>query len=297
MEVEMQNYPDYIKQINNEYWLLEDETASLYVCYKIKNFIFNKHSEFQHIMILDSYDFGRMLVLDGAVQTTARDGFIYNEMISHIPMNIHPNPKRVLIIGGGDCGTVREISKYAKVEQIDMVEIDEMVVNACLEHLPEVSGNFSDSRVNFIFRDGIKFVKNITNCEDYYDVIIVDSSDPVGPAIPLFELDFYRSLHKILKNDGLMVCQSESPIFHFKTMKQIYKNLCSLFPIVKPYTTVVPTYPGGMWSFTLASKKYGDTNPSQFDEKNMNTKCVNKEILKQCFSLPEFVKLNLINPD
>ena len=245
-------------------------------------------------MILDSYDFGRMLVLDGAIQTTARDGFIYNEMISHIPMNIHPEPKRILIIGGGDCGTAREVAKYSQAEQIDMVEIDEMVVKVCLEHLSEVSGNLSDPRVNFIFQDGIKFVKNIVNPEDFYDVIIVDSSDPVGPAIPLFGLDFYKSLYNILKNDGLMVCQSESPIFHFETMKQTYKRLCSLFPITRPYTTVVPTYPGGMWSFTLASKKYGDTNPSQFDKENKKTKYVNSEILKQCFALPEFVRSRLV---
>ena len=121
----------------------------------------------------------------------------------------------------------------------------------------------------------------------------MDSSDPVGPAIPLFGLDFYKSLYNILKNDGLMVCQSESPIFHFETMKQTYKRLCSLFPITRPYTTVVPTYPGGMWSFTLASKKYGDTNPSQFDKENKKTKYVNSEILKQCFALPEFVRSRL----
>jgi spermidine synthase len=293
-EAKMSNYPEYIKQMDNEFWLIEDETTSLDIFYKIKEIIFSEQSQYQHIMILDSYDFGRMLVLDGAIQTTARDGFIYNEMISHIPMNIHPKPKRILIIGGGDCGTAREVAKYSQAEQIDMVEIDEMVVKVCLEHLSEVSGNLSDPRVNFIFQDGIKFVKNIVNPEDFYDVIIVDSSDPVGPAIPLFGLDFYKSLYNILKNDGLMVCQSESPIFHFETMKQTYKRLCSLFPITRPYTTVVPTYPGGMWSFTLASKKYGDTNPSQFDKENKKTKYVNSEILKQCFALPEFVRSRLV---
>lgn len=292
----MQNtYPYYIKQIDNEYWLLEDETESLIIYYKIKEIILNLHSKFQHIMILDSYDFGRMLVLDGAVQTTARDGFIYNEMISHIPLNIHLNPKRVLLIGGGDCGAANEICKYNSVEQIDIVEIDEMVVKACLEHLPQVSGNLSDPRVNFVFADGIQFVKDITDPKDYYDVIIVDSSDPVGPAISLFGLDFYSSLHNILKSDGLMVCQSESPIFHNKTMEQVYNNLYSLFPIVKPYTAVVPTYPGGFWSFTLASKKYKDTRPEEFANVDRDTKYVNDGILRQCFLLPEFILQNLRN--
>ena len=286
----MERYPEFIKQIDNEYWLAEFESYNFKVSYKIKSIIFSQQSKFQHVMILDSYDFGRMLVLDGIVQTTSADGFIYNEMISHIPMNIHPNPKKVLIIGGGDCGAAKEIVKYPEVEHIDIVEIDETVVKACLKHLPEISGNLCDPRVNFIFRDGMNFVQNLANrkdSKDSYDIIIVDSSDPIGPAIPLFEPDFYKSLHNIIKNDGLMVCQSESPIFHAKTMKQIYKRLSGIFPITRLYTTVVPTYPGGMWSFTLASKKYEHANPPKFDKK---TGFVNKEILEKCFAVPEFIK-------
>ena len=149
----------YLQQKGDEIWFTEIERDNMRIDYHIKEIVYSESSPYQHIMILDSHDFGRMLVLDDAIQTTALDGYIYNEMIAHIPLNIHPNPKNVLIIGGGDCGAAREVAKYPNIKRIDMVEIDEMVVKACKEHLPEESGNMSDSRVNFIFADGTAFVK------------------------------------------------------------------------------------------------------------------------------------------
>lgn len=312
----MEKLPEYIEKIDNEYWLVESEADSLKIFYKIKDILFCRQSKFQHVMILDSYDFGKMLVLDGIVQTTSADGFIYNEMITHIPMNIHPDPKRVLIIGGGDCGVAKEVSRYPEVKQIDMVEIDEMVVKACLEHLPEISGNLRDPRVNYIFEDGLKYVQDFSQQyaqdfngrknekglydeiennhggieNDLYDVVIVDSSDPVGPATSLFKADFYKLLYSILKDDGLMACQSESPIFYAKTMKNTYDRLSVIFPVTRLYTTAVPTYPGSIWSFTLASKKYSRVNPSKIGKE---TVFVNKEILENCFAIPEFIKKSL----
>src|SRR5690606_27221530 len=162
-------------QDNEGIWLTEKERDNLRISYRIKEIVFQHQSPFQHVMILDSFDFGRMLVLDGVVQTTSMDGHIYNEMISHVPLTLHPNPKKVLIIGGGDCGVAREVCKYNGVDQIDMVEIDEMVVQACLEHLPAVSGRLSDTRVNYLFGDGVAFARDAA---EKYDVIIVDSSDP-----------------------------------------------------------------------------------------------------------------------
>lgn len=276
--------PDYLSRRNGDLWLTEDEYDNLKISYRIKNIIFDRKSSFQDVMILDSYNFGRMLVLDGIVQTTSIDGHIYNEMISHIPLSIHPDPKRVLIIGGGDCGVAKEVCKYDNVEQIDMVEIDELVVKACLEHLPEVSGRLADPRVQFIFDDGVKFVKNMKN---EYDVIIVDSSDPIGPAQVIFEKSFYQSLHSALKEDGLMVCQSQSPIFHMDVMNQTYTRIADLFKEVKMYTAVVPTYPGGLWSFTVGSKKYIEPNPSKV--RNKNTQYVNEQIVDRCFALPQFI--------
>ncbi|AMA71527.1 MULTISPECIES: polyamine aminopropyltransferase [Aneurinibacillus] len=279
----MKQTPNYIEKKDDVLWLTEDERENLKISYRIKEIVASESSPFQHVMILDSYDFGRMLVLDGVVQTTSIDGFIYNEMITHVPLHFHPNPKRVLIIGGGDCGAAREVTKYKNVEQIDMVELDELVVKFCKEHLQEVSGNLSDPRVRFIYNDGVAFVKDI---ENHYDVIIVDSSDPIGPAKQLFELDFYRNIHRALKEDGIMVCQSQSPIFHFDVLQQSYKHISDLFPLTKLYTAVVPTYPGGMWTFTMGSKVYDKPVEHAFQQ---DTKYFNKNILDACFQLPQFL--------
>lgn len=281
----------YLRKIGNEMWFTEEDRDNLKLDYRIKDIIYSENSSFQKVIILDSYDFGRMLVLDGAIQTTALDGYIYNEMIAHIPLNVHPNPKNVLIIGGGDCGAAREVAKYPNIEIIDMVEIDQKVVEACKKYLPEVSGNLSDPRINFIYEDGTAFVKQK---RDYlYDIIIVDSSDPVGPAVQLFQQEFYNDLYDILQDDGLMVCQSESPIFYSEMMVSINRRLNKLFPIVRVYMATVPTYPGGFWTFTMGSKKYGEANPEKFDK---DTLYINKDIIRGCFALPEFIK-KILNVD
>jgi spermidine synthase len=279
---------NYIKEENGQLWLTEDERENLKISYRIKEVIYSEQSPFQHVMILDSYDFGRMLVLDGVVQTTSIDGHIYNEMISHVPLSLHPSPKKVLIIGGGDCGAAREVAKYEEVEEIHLVEIDELVVQACKKHLPEVSGNLSDPRVQYIYKDGVQFVKDHINT---YDVIIIDSSDPIGPAQVLFEYNFYKSVYEALKQDGIMVCQSQSPIFHVDVLKQTYTNIRRLFPHAHVYTATVPTYPGGLWSFTLGAKQ-----PISFERLNTfkkQTKYANSDVLNQCFRLPQFMKEHL----
>ncbi len=275
---------NYIEDVNGILWFTEEEKNNLRIDYRINGITLDIRSPYQHIMIADSPDFGPMLILDGIIQTTSADGFIYNEMMAHIPMCSHADPKKVLIIGGGDCGVARELTKYPKIDEIDMVEIDEMVVKASIEHLKEVSGGLNDSRVNFIYTDGVKYAKE---CEDLYDVVIIDSSDPVGPAVELFSGDFYKNISKILKDDGIFACQSESPIFYADIMRDVYKKLCGIYKEVKVYTAVVPTYPGGLWSFTLASKKDIDINSERLMGNNLY---VNAEMVKSCFYLPEFVK-------
>jgi spermidine synthase len=288
MKVVPKTLPPYIKTENGELWLTEDDRENLKISYRIKDIIFSEQSPFQHVMILDSYDFGRMLVLDGVVQTTSIDGHIYNEMISHVPLQFHPSPKKVLIIGGGDCGAAREVAKYQQVEEIHLVEIDEMVVQSCKNYLPDVSGNLSDPRVHYVYTDGVAFVKNHANT---YDVIIIDSSDPVGPAKELFSYDFYASVHRALKEDGLMVCQSQSPIFHMDVLKQTYTNIRQLFPYATIYTATVPTYPGGLWSFTIGSKI--PLSLSETPSLPSDTKYINEAVLKQCFQLPQFMRKQL----
>ncbi|WIF94227.1 polyamine aminopropyltransferase [Caminicella sporogenes] len=279
--------PEFFKIINGETWLVEDERDNMKLYYRVKEVLSSKKSPFQHVNIIDSYDFGRCLVLDGVMQTTEFDGYIYNEMISHIPVVTHQNPKKVLIIGGGDCGVANELSKYKELELVDMVEIDKVVVDECVDKLTMISGNApNDERINFLFEDGIKFVKDKEKC---YDVAIVDSSDPVGPAEVLFSEEFYVDLKKSLKDDGIMVCQSQSPIFHKEVLKRTRDILKKHFPIVRTYKAVVPSYPGGMWSFTLASFKYDPLN-ANLERLVKNTKYINKDIFKSCFSLPNFMK-------
>ncbi|MEF3306239.1 polyamine aminopropyltransferase [Paenibacillus sp. GYB003] len=281
----MERLPKYIQSSQGTLWLTEDDRDNLKISYRIKDVLFEETSPYQHVMILDSFDFGPMLVLDGVVQTTSKDGYIYNEMITHVPLTIHPQPRNVLIIGGGDCGAAKEAVRYDTVERVDLVEIDEAVVRASKRHMPEVSGNLSDPRVNYHYIDGVEFAKTQSGV---YDVIIVDSSDPVGPAQQLFEPEFYRSLHRALREDGLMVCQSQSPIFHGGIVKQTYRRIGQTFPYRRLYTAVVPTYPGGLWSFTIGSKRpIPAPERIRFDKP---ARYASEDILRRCFSLPAFLQ-------
>lgn len=280
------NLPNFFENHDGVTWLVEDDRDNMRLHYRVKEILSSRKSPFQHVNIIDTYDFGRCLVLDGVIQTTVLDGFIYNEMLSHIPVVTHPNPQKVLVIGGGDCGVANELLKYKEIKEIDMVEIDEIVVEECIDKLPEISGNAPhDDRLKFLFEDGVKFVQDK---KDIYDVAIVDSSDPIGPAEVLFSEDFYVNLRNSLKEDGVMVCQSQSPIFNKDILKRTRSILMKYFPIVKTYKAVVPSYPGGMWSFTLASFKYDPIN-ANLDRLAFNTKYINKEMFKSAFHLPNFM--------
>lgn len=277
----------YFKHEDGYTWLVENDRDNMKLEYKTKKIISSVKSPYQQIDIVDLYDFGKCLVLDGAVQSTVLDGHIYNEMISHIPIVTHDKPQDILIIGGGDCGVANEVLKYKEVQTVDFVEIDELVVKECVKHIPEIAGTTSqDCRVNFIFADGVKFVEDKKGC---YDVILVDSSDPVGPAIQLFSRSFYENVKGCLKKDGIMVCQSQSPLFNKDILKNTYGILKDIFPIVRPYQAVVPSYPGGMWSFTLASFK-NDPLKADISKLKANTKYVNKGIFQSCFKLSNMFK-------
>ncbi len=269
-------------------WCTENQTETLGMTARVKETLFTGKSDFQDVAVVDSYQFGRMLVLDGVFQTSIFDEFVYHEMIAHIPLYIHPNPKKVLVIGGGDGGSVREVVRHDCVEKVEMVEIDGMVVEACKKYLPEISAalNEPNPKLDLKIGDGIGHMAQATN---EYDVIIVDCSDPIGPGEGLFTPEFYRNVYKALKEDGLFVQQTESPFYHQELIKRIHKDVKEIFPITDLYLAHIPLYPGGMHCFTLGSKKY---KPQDADvtRQTMPMRYHNAEIQKGCFALPNFVQ-------
>ncbi|MHC1585824.1 MAG: polyamine aminopropyltransferase [Candidatus Syntropharchaeia archaeon] len=252
---------------------------------KINKALESIHSKIQRIDVLESRSFGKILVLDGVTMLTEYDEFCYHEMIVHVPLCVHPDPQDVLVIGGGDGGTVREVLRH-DVERVDLCEIDEKVIEVCRRHLPSVAGSFEDERVNLFFEDGAEFVKRK---ENEYDVIIVDSSDPEGPAEVLFKKEFYESLHRALKQDGIVVSQMESFFYHIKIIKSVFSFVKDMFPISEYYYTLVPTYPSGMIGFVFCSKKYHPILDLREERIPEGLRYYNERIHKASFILPNFV--------
>ncbi|HHY59004.1 MAG TPA: polyamine aminopropyltransferase [Clostridia bacterium] len=268
-------------------WFSELQTPSLAISCRAKATLHSEKTEFQDLMVIDTEAFGRMLLLDGVIQTSIKDEFVYHEMITHVALNTLKNPKRALVVGGGDGGSIREILKHKSIEKATLVEIDRRVVEVCKEYLPEISVGLQDPRVEIIFDDGIKHVKEHKNT---YDLIVVDSTDPVGPAVGLFAKEFYASVYEALTDEGMFVAQTESPFFNAELIKRVMNDVRDIFPIAKIFLAHIPTYPGGCWSFTLGSKKY---DPEQVDLSNLpqlDTKYYSPEIHKAAFVLPPFVK-------
>lgn len=271
-----------------ELWVTEQQNENVNFTCRVKNTLFTGKSNFQDISVLETEYFGKMLILDGVIQTTTFDEFIYHEMIVHVPMFSHPDPKKVLVIGGGDGGSVREILKHSSVEKVQWVDIDGMVIDVCKEYLPEWNHMIADSSiVDFKIEDGIKHMQE---SKGLYDVIIVDCSDPVGPGELLFTYDFYKDIHGALKEDGLFVQQTESPFYHRDLIRRIQKDVTSLYPITKLYTANIPTYPSGLHCFTIGSKKYDPTMIAPGRKLDFETQCYTEDIHKTCFVLPKYVE-------
>jgi spermidine synthase len=265
---------------------------------------YNKHlhsekSSFQQIDFYESETFGRFFTLDGLMMITEKDEFMYHDMISHVPLAINPNIKKVLIIGGGDGGTAREVGRYKHIETIDMVEIDERVVRLCQKYIPQTAGHLEqDPRINLLFVDGVDFVKNTK--DSTYDLILVDSTDPIGPGEGLFTTSFYQDCFRILKDDGILINQHESPFFdeYKEQMLKANKKLKSIFPIVQVYHFHTAIYPSGFWLFGFASKKYHpikDFKPEKWTAFGLHTKYYNTDIHTSAFALPTYVKEILDN--
>ncbi len=259
------------------------------ITFKVKNILFKESSKYQEIVILDTYSHGKVMLLDGLVMLTEKDEFVYHEMIVHPGMLSHKNPENVLVIGGGDGGTIREILKYDSVRKVDIVEIDGMVIDVARKFLPHISFGYSDERVNVFVEDGIKFVKNKKH---FYDIIIVDSTDPIGPAVGLFREDFYRKLNNALKENGSIIAQSESPFVNQEIIKSMYKDLRNVFNNVNMYLAYIPTYPSGMWSFAFASNSNDilKINSDKSDTIALQCKYYNKDVHIGALQLPNFVK-------
>jgi spermidine synthase len=268
-------------------WFSESQTKNLTLSCRVKQVLHQENTPFQSLAVLDSEQFGRMLVLDNIIQTTIKDEFIYHEMITHVALNTHAAPKKVLVVGGGDGGAVREIIKHQSVEKAVHCEIDGAVVEASRKYLPEISCALDNPRVEIIIDDGIKHVRENKNT---YDVIIVDSTDPIGPAVGLFSGDFYKDIFASLKEDGIFVAQTESPFYNRELIPGLYQNIAGIFPVARLFLAFVPTYAGGLWSFTMGSKKYDPLAVNISGIPQMDTRYYSPAIHQSCFVLPPFVE-------
>ena len=273
-------------------WFSEMHTKNAKFSIRVNRQLVSLQSEFQRLDVFESPDFGRFLTLDGYMMLTEKDEFIYHEMIVHVPLAVHPNPERVLVIGAGDGGVVRELTRYDSVRCIDLVEIDREVVRVCKEYLPFTASKLDDPRVNICYQDGLKFIRG---CREDYDIVIVDSTDPFGPGEGLFTKEFYGNCYKALKEDGIMVNQHESPFYENDAiaMQRAHKRIVESFPISKVYQAHIPTYPSGHWLFGFASKKYHpvkDMDAARWNALNLETKYYNSELHVGSFALPNYVE-------
>ena len=291
--------------MHSDLWIEEKFKDFLGLRFKVEAVLFSGKSPYQTVDIVQTKGHGKMLLNDGLIMVTERDEFAYHDMISHVPLFIHPNPANVLIIGGGDGGTAREVLRHQGVKHCTMVEIDGMVVDACKKHIPQTAKSLTDSRLNLIIGDGVEFVQqaakqnnsNSNSNKEKFDVVIIDSTDPIGPAQPLFGEAFYQDVFNVLSDDGIVVSQGESSWYAMDIQQSLLKALNNVFPACYLYNFSNLSYPGGLWSFTFASKRYHpindfdakrvDASPLSFDYYNAQLHCA-------AFALPSFVKKGLV---
>ena len=275
-----------------ELWFTEMHTPNVKMSIRVDKQLYTEDSEFQRIDVFQSEEFGRFLTLDGIMMLTEKDEFIYHEMITHVAMASNPDVKKVLVIGAGDGGTIRELTRYKTIERIDMVEIDERVVAVCREYLRKTACRLDDSRVHIYYEDGLKYVRRK---ENEYDLIIVDSTDPFGPGEGLFTSEFYGNCFNALTKNGILVNQHESPYYSddARAMQRAHRRIKEFFPICKVYQAHIPTYPSGHWLFGFASKKYhpiNDFNPVKWSMLEINTRYYNTRLHAGAFALPNYVE-------
>lgn len=274
-----------------ELWFNEFHTEHVTFSFRVDRQLLQKTSDFQRIEILETPEFGRVLILDGIIMCTEKDEFIYHDMIVHVPMAVHPEVKKVLLIGGGDGGALRELCRYETIESIEIVEIDLDVVNAAKEFLPTMATSYDDPRVNLIIADGLRYVRRK---ENVYDLIIVDSTDPFGPGESLFTKEFYGNCYKSLKDDGILVNQHESPFYgqEAREARLTHRRMKSVFDLSRIYQAHIPTYPSGHWLFGFSSKGLDpikDFDAERWNALGLRTKYYNTDIHVGSFMLPNYV--------
>ena len=232
-------------------WVDEVYQGAVRTGFRLRRRIFKKRSPFQLVEVVETAGHGRLLLIDGMTMVSERDEFVYHEMIAHPALFTHPSPKRVLVIGGGDGGTVREVLRHKRVESCTLVEIDGLVVDASRRFLPGTAGALKDKRARVLIADGVKFAAETS---ERFDVVIVDSTEPFGPAKELFGPKFYRDVKRILTPKGVVASQAGSPFYELGTIKNLFKLLRPVFPVVESCLFSNLTYPGGLWAFTFATK-------------------------------------------
>ncbi|MFP4193775.1 MAG: polyamine aminopropyltransferase [Desulfosalsimonas sp.] len=274
-------------------WVAETHKDIVSLGFRVKETLFCKASEYQQVDVIKTAGHGGMLLNDGIVMVSERDEFVYHEMIAHVPLFTLAEPKRVLIIGGGDGGTAREVLRHKTVERAVMVEIDSVVVEACKKHLPSISGSLDDPRLELLIEDGVKFAEK---CNETFDAVLIDSTDPIGPAQPLFDKAFYENVSRLLSDNGIMISQSESPFYDPEIQRSMFSNQRPFFEKIHMYTFSTLTYPGGLWSFGFASKgtcPIKDFDPARVKASKLETRYYNPAVHRAAFALPEFINNDL----
>ncbi|OGR02656.1 MAG: spermidine synthase, partial [Deltaproteobacteria bacterium RIFOXYA12_FULL_61_11] len=253
--------------------------------FRVGQVLYSGHSDFQRIEVFDTPAFGKVLVMYGSVMLTEKDEFVYHEMLAHPALHVHPAPKKVLIVGGGDGGTLREVVKHDRVERATLVEIDREVCRICKQYFPSVACAIDSPKTRLVFQDGAVYMAE-TN--ERYDLVLADVSDPVGPAEVVFQKPFHLNVFDRLNDDGIFVAQTQSPYYHHDTIRKLYRNLRQVFPIVRMYLAHIPTYPGAIWSFAFCSKQHDPLEvlqPSSIE----GLRYYNTELHRGSFALPTYV--------
>ena len=272
-----------------EMWFHDEHTDNVKLAIRVDYQVFSAQSEIQRIDVLESKEFGKILVVDGDLMLTEKDEFIYHEMISHVPMAVHPQVERILVIGGGDGGVVRELAKYDTVEQIDVVEADPLLVEVCRKYFPQMACSLNDPRVHIYHEDGLRFIRSKS---DAYDLIIIDSPNPFGAGEGLFTKEFYGNCFNALHEDGIMINQHESPFYKEEAFQcqRMHKRIVESFPISRIYQAHIPSYPSGHWLFGFAYHPIHDMDGIQWKLRGIQTKYYLPRLHEGVFALPAYVE-------